>query len=394
MIDYLKGTNKKLMRGGFTMSKKVIVLLAVVTLLVFASSAQAATIVHGNFDIDSSGCAACHITHAANAAKLLLTGNNQTEFCFDCHGSVKPKSPYDVEFGTTLDGSRFDYTAGTWANWELLATVARASYSGGFAYTYDFEGQPDDLIDPNDIAPGVAFPASTAAHNVQAISIGGSPWSTTDKIPGGSAAVTNDTFTCSSCHDPHGANSSTAGGGAVNNKRLLRHDLPARSDVDVNITIDISADGFGNMTEGTLRVTGYPDATINKWCGGCHDLLDVGKNAGSNAGADTRYRHAMGIALTTTAGMDLKLSTGTPVATGNKLICLSCHRAHGTGVTMTGVANSWTGQDYDNLPGANVSKSGKALLRLSNRDVCYNCHKAATQNTNANAYEARQAPTY
>ncbi len=390
---------KQIKKGGVYM-KKSLVLVFLISMLLLAASAQAATKVHGDFGTDSSGCAKCHITHAAEAAKLLLTGTNQTDFCFSCHGTTVPGAPYDVKDGAILGGAKFDYTLTPIADWMGVGTVL-PSYTGGFAKSYDFEGQTDVAMDPGAVG-GAKFKVSTSAHNVQTVAIGQAAWNSgVNKIPGGSATVFSPgVFTCSSCHDPHGYNSSTAGGGVLNNPRLLRHDLPARSNVDVSITIDVYAATVGldtgNMTDGTLRTTGYPDATLNKWCGGCHDLLDVGKNAGSDKGAgpDTRYRHAMGIALPTTVGVTTSIATGTPLATGNKLLCISCHRVHGTAASMTALANTWTGQDYNNLPGANVSKSGTALLRLSNRNVCYNCHGAAQRNTNTTSGAARAAVTY
>lgn len=375
--------------------KKILLTVAMMFLLV--TGAEAATKVHTGFSTDSSGCAACHITHAANAKKLLLTGNNQTEFCYACHGTAKPGSPYDVLNGAVLDGTaKFDYTANPIAAWDTLDTI-RPSFSGGFAKTFDFQTHGDILLDPLEVG-GAMFLGSSSAHSVEAITVGGqSAWNSTNKIPGGTVAVVGDLFTCSSCHDPHGYDAEdTDGAGAITaNARLLRHKLPKYTATpasgNVNLTVDISG---ANGDDGTLRVTGYPDATINRWCAGCHDLLDVGKNAGVDKDTDTRFRHAMGLALPTTAGVNTSMANGTPLATGDKLVCTSCHRAHGTGATMTTVANNWTGQDYQNLANANVAKSGSALLRLKNRDVCYNCHKEASQNINSTPTGLRQAPTY
>lgn len=382
--------------------RKSLILVFAISMLLLATTAQAATKVHGNFDTDSSGCAKCHITHAAGAAKLLLTGTNQTDFCFSCHGTTMPGAPYDVKDGAILNGAQFDYTLNPITDWAVAASIL-PSYTGGFATSYDFENQPDVAMDQLDVGDtGGAFKTSTSAHNVQTIVIGSAAWnSAVNIIPGGTDTINSPgEFTCSSCHDPHGYNSTLAGGGA-DNPRLLRADLPARNDIDVNITIDISNDGSGNATVGTLRTTAYPDATINKWCGGCHDLLDTGKNSGSNIGTDTRFRHAMGLALPTTAGVNTALNDGTPVAnigavsaTTNKLLCVSCHRVHGTAASTVGLANSWTGQQYNNTGLANAAKSGSALLRLGNRDVCYNCHGAAQRNTNTTTGAARIAVTY
>jgi len=377
---------------GKNIMKKVLV-LAGLALLLAASPAYAE--VHTGFSTDTSGCAACHITHAAKAKKLLLSGTTQTEFCMVCHDSLPTKSPFDVLNGVALKATEFSYSTTPNADWGLAGDL-KPSFSGGFQNSYNFDALGDGPIAalgdvPSDIAVvsyNIAnkFNPSKSAHSVE----GYGNW-TTGKLPGSANAVTGNLFTCSSCHDPHGFNNTQAGGGGTaNNPRLLRHDFNGATNLDVKI----------NFTAAENRTLAYPDTTINTWCAGCHEMLNVGKNAGSNpqvgAGAiDTRYRHAMGIAVDDTVpGFSANLANGIPLSTaGKKILCVSCHRAHGSASPMTTLADGWVGQDYDNADtSVNHTGSGSALLRLKNRDVCYKCHLEASGNTNTTSGAARLAP--
>ena len=69
---------------------------------------------------------------------------------------------------------------------------------------------------------------------------------------------------------------------------------------------------------------------------------------------------------------------GTPANEDTDWIeCLTCHRAHGTSVTMTGWADELADDPNDEIPSF-IAQSGtgepSALLRLENRGVCEVCH--------------------
>ena len=115
--------------------KKVIItlVLTVVYVLAFAGIAFAAnfpapfTKTHYGFSASTEGCAGCHVTHTATAAKLLRTGNTQTGFCYMCHGPNSAGSPYDVEQGliTGFDAVNRPSPAGAF---DFLPTTT--SYTG------------------------------------------------------------------------------------------------------------------------------------------------------------------------------------------------------------------------------------------------------------------------
>ena len=91
-----------------------------------------------------------------------------------------------------------------------------------------------------------------------------------------------------------------------------------------------------------------------------------------------KYRHAMGIRVaagSTTLPLANTQPTDNPGE--NLLVCLTCHFAHGTDKTTSPTA--WH-RDDGSSP---ATGSGSALLRMNNRDVCYNCHGAAVKNLEA-----------
>ncbi|MDT3699626.1 MAG: cytochrome c3 family protein [Thermincola sp.] len=345
------------------------------TLIVFALTALALIIfplaagayfdiqTHGGWDTSTAGCADCHTTHAAKAAFLLSNGPTQTDACYACHGTGEIASPYDVENGIIFtdynynDDPRVARTAGT----------LYPSYAGGFKNSFKFVDGSD--VAQNDfIVNDTHWAASSSAHNVEQPddnSIPGTAWDDdTVKMPGGTNIVAGNIFKCGSCHDPH------AGEKANTKARLLRKNLPTNS----NATIDFEADG--SVNESTFRIDAYPEA-INTWCGGCHDYFDAPDNAGHTADSNNKYRHPMGVVV---AGMvdDESISYGTPLAKNtDELMCFSCHRAHGTAATMRGAATTFTRYNTD----AGLTATSSALLRLDDRDVCYNCHGAAIANT-------------
>ncbi len=106
---------------------------------------------HGNFTLNTSACAACHVTHAAAGAKL-LKAVTATELCYMCH-----------------DGSQssYDVLSGNFWNGETMVP----SLAGGFA-------------------PEMGY---TSTHNIDQSAV----------IPGGTG--TSFTLNCLSCHNPHGS---------------------------------------------------------------------------------------------------------------------------------------------------------------------------------------------
>ncbi len=312
--------------------------------------------VHGDFARDSSGCGACHNTHAASLPGLLVgeAGFSQTDFCLICHGSGA-ESPFDVYNGRILSAgpvtdngfARFqDY-------WASSGAVYAHSNAGGFYNSFNSKQKQ--------------YLPSTSVHGLE--DTRGYMPQYGDLIPGGSAEL-NEDFKCTSCHNPH-----LGGSGAPNPRLLKLRPLAATGDRYVTMEWENPADPW--------RVTGYGTG-INEWCGACHDKFNRGDNAGHIRSGSGPLRHAMGVRVNT-AAVDTGIDTGVPLGkTGineylhEQLNCLTCHRAHGTAAQMTREKVLPNGQkEMITLDNATY------LLRLNNREACYNCHGAAEWNTAA-----------
>jgi predicted CXXCH cytochrome family protein len=372
-----KNLSKVAMRGGDIMKKSMLlIIMVVVGVMIMALPAGAAYFsiqTHGGWTTSTAGCADCHTTHAAAAAFLLSAGPTQTDACYACHGPGALASPYDVVNGAmSTDYIYTDTPRTTWGS------NIFGSYAGGFNKGFDFQNATDGAVGHPDVAQtdlATNFVASTSAHNVEepagtysAKDIPGATWhDEAVHIPGGSVptSTTDGQFKCGSCHDPHGGALSNAKG------RLLKKTLPAAA----GLTVDFDVADAVNTS--TYRIDHYPE-TINAWCAGCHDYFDAADAAGHTA-LDGHYRHPMGITVTQD-GADVSIAKGTPLADGTDhgaLTCFSCHRAHGTQATVSGAAASFNRYNAD----AGATATGSALLRLKERDTCYNCHGAATLNT-------------
>jgi len=365
--------------------KRIIILSVMVLLLglLMATPALAVNVyTHGDFASNSKGCADCHITHGANAAKLLVAGPTQTDTCYFCHGEASWASRYDAETGRIMgtDGS------------------PRPSYAGGFKKSV-----------PNPNTWTVASLAyNTSVHSVE------KAWQTSSiqagqvlgkDIPGGTLGWTSE-FTCGTCHDPHAGGRYPAVSGYINPRLLKLRPNGATVDkvVYMRIDYDYSAD---NSESKTLMTLEYGKG-FNAWCGACHDKFNTegtgtenpnrtGSYGIDNGAGQTKYRHKMGVMLTSTShsGFSTSLTNGLPLPTNttgardvagtptNYLMCLSCHRAHGSAVTVSVGFKRF--RSYDTIYGSakselSVNDGASALLRLPERDVCYKCHGAAQYN--------------
>lgn len=222
-------------------------------------------------------------------------------------------------------------------------------------------------------------------------------------IPGGLAGLTYNGLECTSCHDPHG-------GGPypdyVVNARLLRRALQVGETVYQSLYMEIGMSWLGTTTvnQYAYRVIAYNnsdsypyrrdlyyssaryDTGSNSWCSACHVKFNTRTPSGRTPDAWGMYRHAMNVPAPAAFFVTGTPDQGTPLevvkindtgSTIRKVACLTCHRAHATTVTTTGVA-SWPRSE-----GGYGTSS--ALLRMNYRDVCYNCHGAAQRNTTSSS---------
>ncbi|TAK33005.1 MAG: hypothetical protein EPO21_13855 [Chloroflexota bacterium] len=381
--------------------KKILVIAAAAVVLSLAVvaivSANAGP--HGNYDISTSACAACHRAHSAVGGELLLA-SNVTNLCYTCHGT-----------GLTIT----DPFAGT------TSTNGGTLNGGGFVYV-----------------GGSSGPSATSMHQVkgltkdtfQAVAFGGTT----------SGAGIAGVLECISCHNPHGST----------NYRILR-------DADNGFGQPIAWGPMGSASYGdavpwgngqvveaggeTHNVAATPQqytignvanytAGMRDFCASCHksyltltgSAMTASTNSAMlypgtqsvpgmtgkwwelNAGIATqsattyganiaRYRHATSVAVNPArwGGVLPALrfaydyeGLGT-TGSARDFVCTTCHFAHGT----SAAADTWASHNYNlGLPGGaltgfatgpNMSSgtdvNASSLLYLSNRGVCYSCHQ-------------------
>lgn len=270
---------------------------------------------HGNYNLSTEKCAACHRAHTAQA-ELLLKTSDIWELCTTCHGT------------------------------------------GGFAATDVVDGIDDSLGGPNNGLNGGGFlttqwswnglgtqvPATakktTSTHTVEGMPVNGTPASglgtawgagtdnTTPTNPAtNSGAGVTGTLECTSCHDPHGST----------NYRILNDSFLSRSggidksarwvpnDIGLNDTMDEQVPEVIGCTTGASKyvpaTTGLPDAagTPTTRLAGCYTsgLLRAGATPVNSLiwGDGTPW------------------AAGTPgaAAPGMNGFCGTCHRQYLTG---------------------------------------------------------------
>lgn len=343
---------------------------------------------HGKFTTDTNACGRCHQLHQAKSARLFrfdisLNPNSNNAIygiCTYCH-NFNGQSTYDVKDGMI---------------WDAANQVRYATNGGGFERQLVVEG-------PAALATLVK---ANSSHQVNR-ALNGSEYIRFN-APGG-AANEHIALKCSSCHNPHGSNNArilvqsiqyyTASTGAASATRTAITNLP-----------QFVLNRFAN------EQSVYP-TQISTFCAACHTdyLNDNAANAG-NAGSvltgtnSSSYRHMINMTVDNTLnnktggnarndgtfGYDantLQLPLGTadanplsaPAGNINKVVCTSCHFAHGTGAEMTkdvinGAStivstNSAAGQEYNltTQVGGQWVETIKNL-RMDNRAVCQNCH--------------------
>ncbi len=382
---------------------KLSLILAVALVFTLAYAAPAFAWTHGQFNATTDACAGCHVAHAAQAPKLLKSGPTQTHFCFLCHGDGGINSPFDVKDGYTKVGAAF-----------------RPSTAGGFVRNW-VDSNNNYIINAGELK------TVTSRHNVWGLA--GESGDALDPdakfftIPGSANVFGGNGFVCGSCHDPHaggltrgnvswwrdgaygnyyvGWSSETHPGtkytikpentSIIGNPRLLRTSIFGRQVDKVIFQFNESLGTFtGPQATGSpvYPVTAYVYGSTN-WCSSCHDRLDPTQggqrfNPEGHAGQYlSMWRHPMDVHFIDAPGQNTSLATGTPyeqwnkgnshILSTHKVACLTCHRAHSTTVAVTGWASNWPTD-------GGGTRNTSALLRMTNRGTCYNCHGGAKYN--------------
>ena len=320
-------------------------------------------------------CEGCHSMHAPKASNYLLVGSDPSSTCLTCHehaGDTGPSSYHistaDADLGTGT--APLQRTPGGDFGW-LKKTYNYTYTSGGETVSETEEGQ-------------------THGHNIVALDNNYVADTTNTVSPGGSYSATD--LGCASCHDPHGQgrrlsdgsyattgapiiasgsyhNSPTPGvGEAVGIYRLLGSPAyDAMDGVFTSYPIAISPSSY-NRTEDTSQTRVAYGATgtntWGNWCASCHQAMhssgnyvhpvdeslgdvatsygnyvksgDLSGNFGSVPGGGP-YLSLVPFAENT-GDFALLANHANPAnnylngpGTSDKVMCLSCHRAHASG---------------------------------------------------------------
>ncbi len=305
---------------------------------------------HTNYLDNTQLCAACHVTHTAEQAKLLKEQSTE-DLCRTCHGLANTGSRYNVDTGEVVSSGTID------SNGLITAVTYIKSNSGAFGIESGgkrFAGNHVGTWGGAEV---------TSTHSI-------SSYNTSIAPGGGDNGVR---LTCTSCHLSHPKK---------NSYRLL--------------TIG-TVEAYAVNPDGTHEKTNYI-RDMNTGCG-CHKQYIVPQNSG-HVTTTSYYRHPVGVAiqgpyasvntitytpwsLTTTLPTEyntfynnayrvagsLSGSAPTQYVQNGAVFCLTCHYAHGT--TSTGESNSAYDINSDTL----LNDKSTMLKRLNNNDICQNCHK-------------------
>ncbi len=315
--------------------RRIVVLMIVVVGSLAATGAWAQSIcmdchfsyTNGMHARGVGACNMCHTMHnsqdgalvdpdSPNGNQYLLVDSTPSDVCLQCHAGFVSNT-----LGTDPANPPTEVGAGNFVF--LLEDNLNDGYNGALS----------------------PIPGDKAGHNVQAPGWGLNADGTLTTSPGGSFPANE--LGCTSCHDPHGNDSFRMlnGTGPVQNG-LFSFDSAAPMAVGLSIY---------HGSERQDRHTAY-NAGMSAWCGNCH---------GDFHANDTKFKHpaneAIGADVATT--YNLYLGTSDPaggsaptayltqvpfedpgvVYTGtagpgaaSRIMCLSCHRAHGSSAPSAG----------------------------------------------------------
>ncbi len=316
-------------------------------------------------------CGGCHAMHGGSAGEpgpsqpSLLKDANPTDVCLSCHAT---------ENGNTWGG----------------ALLVPGPVYGGGSFVFLTE---DNLNDgPGGDDPANWIPGAHAGHSVISSIYGTGPDPDFVSAPGGTYPASN--LHCTSCHDPHGR------GGHF--RLLYGSDRP---DAIVNGVVYTytepapDADGIplDGPPESPANHTAYRDG-VSLWCANCHgQRYHQGPESAFQHPVDNPlspalldlYNRYRGTGLLDGTGSDayipevaLEFAGATtdftgPVATGARVTCLSCHRAHASSGPRSGrwdfEITTWAEEGILSgsyaIPNPYAATAGPAQRRL-----CDKCH--------------------
>ena len=284
-------------------------------------------------------CVSCHRSHTTQTA-FVSTAGGRDGLCLTCHGPSAGCATTDVVGGV-------GYGTGGTRNGDWSVTAPGALRGGGFDHAFIGSGAATKetyfcgptLQVRNQVIPVLdAAQATTSKHRV--IGAAATAWDNSDLNPDAGAAVTLE---CGSCHDPHGNGNyrvlrptPIGSGGSTAAVGVTIPDARVKVYTTTNYWLsgDAAVPPVVNGVKGGIVPDGYV-GNIARWCTTCHQ----------------------GSHLNTTISM-----TGTT--------CVTCHVAHGSNASMSGVSSSPVEQ-----PVGSAAQCRGSLLRVdTSRAICLMCH--------------------
>ncbi len=326
------------------MTKRIFLLAAIVFLLT-ANAAYAGYGVHSSVD-NSDICPVCH-EHNPIGETWQSHETMEFQFCTTCHGISAAGADTDVVSGV------YDNPSG------LNGTFGAALNSGGF------EQLNGNAVTSTHSSDGTTYPIF------------------------GSSTGNSVALSCTSCHDPDGSSNYRILKDTVNGKNVANYVSSNETGFDDSLSEDPNVnDNYDpNYTQPAYKTPADSARGIAGWCASCHDNyksdtfeIDAkGKKHLYYIGTDGKkhYHHAINVPIgnnpTGNTSTDLPLAKNSAATAdddpGNYVMCLTCHRAHGTDSTMTDKAKVEPAQSS-----ASSGPGQSTLLRMNNRGVCQNCH--------------------
>ncbi|MHB1654007.1 MAG: cytochrome c3 family protein [Desulfitobacteriaceae bacterium] len=280
---------------------------------------------HDNYQRNTDLCHSCHSAHTAQAP-FLLSQATATAVCMTCHEGLT-NSKYDVVNGYT----------------KVSGGNARSA-GGAFAHN-GVQG---------DVWNGAS---TTSAHKVDEVTKG--------SAPGG--ANVEQTLGCTTCHSGHD----------TGNYRMLNKSITVPTGTNTVITVNLNIQAGAATASATSGESSVYLSGTTVLCQSCHADYAAGAGSGgsgtppsSTYGTPGTYRHAIGVSPSSKSLATVLPLEGTARNNTDKMVCLTCHYAHGTVAGDSTVSTVVSG-DGSTLK----TQISSTLKRLDGMGVCEDCHK-------------------
>lgn len=280
---------------------------------------------HDNYQRNTDLCHYCHSAHTGQAP-FLLNQATASAVCLTCHDGLT-NSKYDVVNG---------YTKVSGGNTRSLG--------GAFGHN----------AVQGDVWNGAG---TTSAHKVDEVTPGAAP----------AGANVEQTLGCTTCHSGHN----------TGNYRMLNKTITVPTGVDTVATFNLNIQGGAATASASSGESPVYLSGITGLCQSCHADYNAAAGSGGSGtapspqfGTPGTYRHAIGVSpsdksLTTTLPLE-----GTARNNTDKIVCLTCHYAHGTVASDSTVSTVVSG-DGSTLK----TQISTTLKRMDGMGVCEDCHK-------------------